>query len=141
MLKFQLISLTGPKFDDQVSEVLLPTLSGHIGVLTGHMPLVSVATRGVVAVRRQPKDRDEDMEYFAVSGGVIEVSNNHLSLLVDEADYEEDINLAEAQKAYDLAQKMKVEAKDQLSLNQAQSLLDRQAVRLQVANLRRKHHR
>lgn len=141
MLKFQLISLTGPKFDDQVHEVRLPTASGRIGVLTGHMPLVSVATRGIVAVRRQPKDRDDDMEFFAVSGGVIEVANNHLSLLVDEADYEEDINLAEAQKAYDLAQKMKVEAKDQVSLNQAQSLLDRQAVRLQVANLRRKRRR
>lgn len=58
MVRFQLVSLTGTKFDDDVYEVILPTLEGEIGVLQDHMPLVSVATAGAIMVRRQPRDAD-----------------------------------------------------------------------------------
>ncbi len=37
--------------------------------------------------------------------------------------------------------KMKAEAKDQVSLEHAQSMIDRQSVRLQVAGIRRRHQR
>lgn len=141
MIRLQLVSLDGLKFDDDVYEVILPTMDGQIGVMPGHMPLVSVASRGVIGVRRKATDRDDMMEYFAISGGAVEVSDNKLSVLVDEADASDEINEQEAQKAYELAQKMKAEAKDQVSLEKAQSLIDRQAVRLQVAGLKRRHHR
>jgi len=141
MIHLQLVTLDGIKFDDDVYEVLLPTLDGQIGVMPGHMPLVSVATHGVVSVRRKAGDRDDMMEHLAISGGAIEVSDNNLRLLVDEADHADEINEQEVQKAYELAKKMKAEAKDQVSLEHAQSLIDRQAVRLQVAGLRRRKHR
>jgi F-type H+-transporting ATPase subunit epsilon len=138
MIHFQLVTLTGVKFDGDVYEVILPTLDGQIGVLTDHMPLISAATTGVISVRRNPRDPDYAMEHFAAFGGVIEVANNMLRVLVDEADHGEDINEAEAQRALELAQKMKAEAKDQTSLEHAQALMDRSAVRLQVSQL---HHR
>jgi F-type H+-transporting ATPase subunit epsilon len=133
---FQLVSISGKKFDEDVYEVILPTLDGEIGVLQDHMPLVSVATAGMIVVRRNQKDPDHAREFFASSGGVIEVSNNTLRVLVDEADRADEINEAEVQKALERAQKMKAEAKDEVSLEHAQQLVDRQAVRLQVANLR-----
>jgi F-type H+-transporting ATPase subunit epsilon len=138
---FQLVSLSGKKFDEDVYEVILPTLDGEIGVLQDHMPLVSVAKTGAIIVRRNPKDSDAQREFFATNGGAIEVSDNTLRVLVDEADHADEINEAEVQKALDRAQKMKAEAKDQVSLEHAQQLVDRQAVRLQVAGLRRRHHR
>ncbi|MCW1907755.1 MAG: ATP synthase F1 subunit epsilon [Candidatus Saccharibacteria bacterium] len=141
MIRLQLVSLDGLKFDDDVYEVILPTMDGQIGVMPGHMPLVSVASRGVIGVRRKATDRDDMMEYFAISGGAVEVSDNKLSVLVDEADASDEINEQEAQKAYEMAQKMKAEAKDQVSLEKAQSLIDRSSVRLQVAGLKRRHHR
>ena len=52
MFRFQLVSITGSKFDEDVYEVVLPTLDGQIGVLAHHMPLVSVATTGVIMVRK-----------------------------------------------------------------------------------------
>lgn len=140
-IRLKLVTLSGTKFDDEVYEVLLPTMSGEIGVLPGHMPLISVATHGVIKVRRKPTDPDDFMELFATNGGVIEVADNVLSVLVDEADDSEEINEAEAKEAYELAQKMKAEAKDQVSLEQAQSLIDRHAVRLQVAELKRRRRR
>lgn len=139
MFHFQLVALSGQKFDEDVHEVILPTLDGEIGVLQHHMPLVSVATTGAIAVRRNPKDTDAQREYFATNGGVIEVSNNTLRVLVDEADHADEINEAEEQKALEAAHKMKAEAKDQISLEHAQAVVDRQGVRLQVAGLKRRH--
>lgn len=141
MFRFQLVSLTGKKFDDDVYEVTLPTLEGEIGVLQHHMPLVSVAKTGVIAVRRNPKDSDTARELFATNGGVIEVVDNTLRVLVDEADHADEVNEAEAQKALERAQKMKAEAKDEVSLEHAQALVDRHAVRLQVAGLKRRRQK
>ena len=141
MIRLKLETISGTKFDDDVYEVLLPTMDGIIGVLPRHMPLISVASYGVIIIRRQAGDRDDERDVFAVSGGVIEVNNDVLSVLVDEADHADEINEAEAQKALELAKKMKAEAKDQVSLEHAQSLIDRQAVRIQVAGLKRRHRR
>ncbi|HEX8182220.1 MAG TPA: ATP synthase F1 subunit epsilon [Candidatus Saccharimonadales bacterium] len=139
MFRFKLVSLSGIQFDDDVYEVLLPTMEGEIGVLAKHMPLVSVAKTGVIAVRREARDPDDAREYFATNGGVIEVEGGELRVLVDEADHAADINEAEAQAAYDRAQKMKSEATDEVSLERAQQLVDRHAVRLQVTSLKRRH--
>ena len=141
MIHFQLVSQSGTKFDDDVYEVVLPTLDGEIGVLQDHMPLVSVATNGAIMVRRNSRDTDRDREFFATNGGIIEVSDNSLRVLVDEADHADDINEAEAQAAHERALKMQSEAKDQVSLEHAQQLVDRSAIRLQVAGLKRRHQR
>jgi len=139
MIRLQLITLSGTKFDDDVYEVLVPTMDGQIGVLPGHMPLISVAKSGVISVRRNERDLDIAMENFAVSGGVVEVFDNTLRILVDEADHADDINQAEAQVAHERALKLKAEAKDEVSLERAQELVDRTATRLQVAGLKRRH--
>ena len=141
MFHFQLVSLSGKKFDEDVHEVILPTLDGEIGVLKDHMPLVSVATTGAIIIRRSQKDADAKREYFAVSGGVIDVSDNNLRVLVDEADHATELNEAQVQKALERAQKMKAEAKDQVSLEHAQTMVDRHSVRLHVAGLHRRHKR
>lgn len=141
MFHFQLVSITGTQFDDDVYEVTLPTMDGEIGVLSHHMPLVSVATTGAIAVRRNAKDADRQREFFATTGGVIEVSDNTLRVLVDEADHADNISEAEAEAAHARAVQMKAEAKDEVSLEHAQALVDRSAVRLQVAGLKRRHQR
>lgn len=138
MIHLQLITLSGTIFDDDVYEVLLPTMDGQIGVLQNHMPLISAATHGVISVRRKSTDRDEDMEVFATNGGVIDVVNNTLRVIVDEADHADEISVAEAEAALERAQQMKAEAKDEVSLEKAQALVDRSAVRLQVAGLKRR---
>jgi F-type H+-transporting ATPase subunit epsilon len=141
MFHFQLVSISGKKFDEDVHEVILPTMDGIIGVLQDHMPLVSVATDGIIMVRRKAGDQDHERDFFATNGGAIEVLNNMLRVLVDEADHADDINEAEAAKALERAERMKAEAKDQVSLEHAQALIDRQAVRLQVAGLKRRRNR
>lgn len=137
MIHFELVTLDGTKFSQEVYEVMLPTPQGYIAVLPNHMPLVSLAAPGVISIRHKEGEHDELMERFATNGGVIEVGDNRIRVLVDEADHEDDINEAEAQKAYERAQKLRAEATDQVSLDHAQAVVDRRAVRLKVAELKR----
>lgn len=141
MIHLQLVTLSGKLFDDDVYEVLLPTMDGQIGVLQDHMPLISAATNGVISVRHNERDRDDQMEFFATNGGVIEVSQNSLKVIVDEADHADNINQAEAEAAHERALQLKAEAQDEISLEHAQQLVDRAAVRLHVAGLKRRRHR
>ncbi len=143
MIHFELVTLTGTKFAHEVYEVRLPTPDGEIGVFPNHMPLITIATPGIIFVRPKASTPDDLLEIFATNGGVIEISDNKVRVLVDEADKADDINEKEAQEAHERAKKLKTEAKDQLSLDEAQKLMDRTAVRLKVAELkkrRRKHY-
>jgi F-type H+-transporting ATPase subunit epsilon len=141
MIRFKLITLTGVKFDEDVYEVLLPTLDGEIGVLTDHMPLTSVATIGVISVRKNAKDNDQKLEHFACGGGIIEVRNNVLKAIVSEADNASEINEKEARDAYELAQKMKHSAKDSVQIEEASNLVDILAIKIKVAEMRRQQNR
>ena len=141
MIRFELVTLDGTKYSEEVYEVRLPTPLGEIGVFAHHMPLVSIASPGVITVRKRQNDPETVLEYFATNGGVIEILDNHIRVLVDEADREDEINEQEALKAFERAQEMQKEAADQLSLDKAQNLIDRSNVRLKVADLKRRKRR
>lgn len=138
-MKLELITLAGVKVSDDVYEVLIPTPGGVIAILPGHERLVTLATNGVMSIRHKKTDSDDQMEHFATFGGVVEVSPTGLRILVDEADTADEIIEAEAQAAMDRALEFKASAKDQVELDKAKSAIDRSAVRLKVAGLRRRH--
>ena len=140
-MKLQLITLAGLKMDEDVYEVILPTSEGDIAVYPGHEPLVTMAVPGVLAVRRKRGDLDEARNFFAVNGGVAEIDTQKLRILVDDADSSDEIVEAEVQKALELAKKQKSEAKSQVELDKAQQMIDRSAVRLKVAGLRKSNRR
>lgn len=140
-MNFELVTLDGIKFQADVYSVILPTAAGEIAVLPGHEPLLSQLVPGVIAIRRNKGDADHHLEHYATFGGVVEISRAGVRVLVDEASNGDEINLAEAQKAHDEAVRLRKDAKTQVELDHAQALVDRQAVRLQVADLKRRHHR
>lgn len=140
-MKLELVTLMGVQLDNEVYEVMLPTSSGPIAVFPGHEALVSIAIPGVISVRHKKGDADSKLEFFAISGGVIEVTTKNVRVLVDEADRGEDIIEAESKAALERAIKLRDSAKDQIELEKAHQLVDRHMVRLKVADLRRRHHR
>ncbi len=141
MITFELVTLDGTKFGEQVAEVVLPTPDGLIAVFPDHMPLVSLAVPGVISVRRRSGDSDSKLEYFATNGGVIEITGDTVRVLVDEADREDEVNEQEAQEAFERAIVAQRSARDRVSLEHAQAMVDRQASRLRVAELRRRKQR
>ena len=140
-MKLEFVTLTGPKIQEDVYEVILPTPVGGVAVYPQHSPLVTAVVAGVVKVRRTKADSDDQVEIFAINGGVAEVSGRNVRLLVDEADHAADIVESEAREALERAKKLKAEAKGQVELDHAEALIDRHAVRLKVAELRRHRKR
>lgn len=140
-MKLELVTLAGVKLNEDVYEVTLPTSEGEIGVFPGHEPLVTMAVPGVIAVRKQKSDSDAQIEYFAISGGIIEVSQQRVRVLVDEAEHGSDIVESESTAALERAKKARDTATDQIELEKAHQLVDRHAVRLKVADLQRRHRR
>ncbi len=125
----------------KVHEVIVPTPDGQIAIFADHMPLVTVAVAGVIKIRVKPTDPDDFMELYATNGGLVDISANRVRVLVDEADSADEIVAAEAEAAHAAAQAALRQARDQVSLDAAQALLDRTAVRLQVAQLRKRRKR
>lgn len=139
-MQLQLITLLGVKIDQDVYELIIPTAAGEIGVFPGHEPLVSIAVPGAIAVRYKKGDADSKLEYFAISGGVVEISQTKVRVLVDEADHGDDIIESESKAALARAMELRDKAKDQVELDHALELVDRHTTRLRVAELRRRHH-
>ena len=140
-MNLELITLLGTKLNQEVYEVVIPTADGEIAVFPGHEPLVTIAVPGAITVRYKKTDPNDVLDYFAISGGVVEVSPVGVRILVDEADHGDDIIEAESKAALERAIEMRDKAGDQVELEKAHQLVDRHAVRLKVAELRRRHHR
>ena len=140
-MDFQLVTLFGVKLHQDVYELIVPTASGEISVFPGHEKLVTLAVPGVVAVREKKTDLDSQLEYFAISGGIVEITPKSVRVLVDEADHGDDIIEAESKAALDRAIALRDSTKDQVELDRAHELIDRQLVRLKVADLRRHRRR
>jgi F-type H+-transporting ATPase subunit epsilon len=140
-MNFELVTLDGVKFKATAYSAILPTASGQITVLPGHEPLLSELVPGVITIRRNKGDADHHLEHYATYGGVLEISKNGVRVLVDEATHGEEVNETEAKKAHEAAMTLRKDAKNQVELDKAQSLVDRHAVRLEVAELKRRHSR
>lgn len=140
-MRLRLVTLSGELMNDDVYEVIIPTIDGEISVFPSHEPLVTVASDGVVTVRYDKGHGDDRLEFFAISGGVVQINQEEVKILVDEADYGEDIIEAESQAALEKALKLRDEAKDQVELNKAHQLVDRHMVRLKVADLQRRRRK
>lgn len=140
-MKLELITLTGVALKTAAYQVNIPTADGEIGVFPDHEPLVTVAVPGVIAVRYRKDDLDDQVEFFAISGGVVKVDNEKVSILVDEAEHGEAIDEAETRAALERAREMRDQATDQVELDKAHQLIDRHLVRLKVADIRRRKNR
>ena len=138
-MNLKLVTFGGVKLDEMVYSGTIPTIDGEISVLPSHEPLVTVARDGVITVRRTKETQEE--EFFAISGGVVEIDQTGVRILVDEADHGDDIIEAETQAALERAIAARDNADDQIEREKAKQLIDRHLVRLKVADLQRHKRR
>lgn len=132
-MDFQLLTLSGTKFAGEAAQVNLRTVDGDMGILPHHEVLVAKVVAGPVVV----KPVKGEPQVFATYGGLLEVGHNKVRLLADEADHAEELVASEIETALKRAQEQVAKAKDKVELAAAQQLVDREAVRLGVARMRR----
>mgnify|MGYP003584339995 FL=1 len=140
-MKLQLVTMTGVKVDEPIYSATIPTVDGEISVFPSHESLVTLARNGVITVRFKKDNPDAKLEYFAISGGVVQIDQTQIRVLVDEADHGAEIIEAETRAALERAIRQRDEADDQIEREKAHQLIDRHMVRLKVAELQRRRRR
>ncbi|MCO5253810.1 MAG: ATP synthase F1 subunit epsilon [Bacteroidia bacterium] len=77
MLEIKIITPDTTLFEGNADSIILPGAKGSFQVLKGHAPVVSNLVKGNVEVGNGTKN-----ESFAVEGGIVEVLNNKVIVLV-----------------------------------------------------------
>jgi F-type H+-transporting ATPase subunit epsilon len=93
MFKLAIVSPERTLFEDSVESLIVPGGEGYLGVLSNHAPLISTLKVGEINFR----DKDKKEVTMATSGGFIEVSNNTATILVDTAEFVDEIDLSRAE--------------------------------------------
>ncbi|WP_218079813.1 ATP synthase F1 subunit epsilon [Anthocerotibacter panamensis] len=127
-LKLKIIAPDKVVWDSDVDEVILPSQSGSLGILTNHAPLLTGLNIGVLQVRMQ-----NQMLNIAIDKGFAEVENNIVTILVNQADRGDQIDLAKAQEARARAQKILETSQDKADLLTAQLNLQRANAQIRAA--------
>ncbi|MET0420073.1 MAG: ATP synthase F1 subunit epsilon [Acidimicrobiia bacterium] len=134
-LDVQVVSPERVLFEGVADMVVCRPADGDIAFLPGHVPYLGALDVGAVRVILNPEAAQSSGQgagevAFAVHGGFVEVSNDHVTVLSDLAEAKDQIDVARAQQA-------KASAEAALAANPedeaAQAALDRATTRVHVA--------
>ncbi|MFN6516755.1 MAG: ATP synthase F1 subunit epsilon [Nostoc sp. CreGUA01] len=131
-LTVRVISPDKTVWDAPAEEVVLPSTTGQLGILTGHAPLLTALDTGVMRVRAA---KNQNWQAIALLGGFAEVEENEVTILVNGAERGDKINLEEARAAYSQAEARlgQVTADDRQAQIQATQAFKRARARFQAA--------
>jgi F-type H+-transporting ATPase subunit epsilon len=93
-------------YTNEVRMVVAPTIDGEIGIMPLHAPLVSALKPGEIRVMLG----DDKVEWFAISGGYIQVHEDKVIVLADQAAAGSQLDAEYARKALDEARQRLREA-------------------------------
>lgn len=129
----QILTPDGTLFEGEARGVQIPGVSGSFEIRADHAPIIS--TLGVGHIRIEGEQGKP--LYMAITGGLVEMSDNRMTLLAEVAERVEDIDMERAMRARKRAmdQLFKPETEDRLS---AESALRRAENRLNVIEMQKK---
>jgi F-type H+-transporting ATPase subunit epsilon len=115
--------------DEQVTEVQVPGKNGYMGILAGHAPLLSELGSGVMTF----EGGGSGPHVVAVSGGFIEVFENHVHVLADHAEFPDEIQVDAARRELDEANEALKKADSEEASNRALEAISRAQARIDAA--------
>nr|WGH12826.1 ATP synthase CF1 subunit epsilon [Echinothamnion sp.] len=127
-LKIRVIAPDKIVWDAEAEEIILPSSTGQLGILTGHIPLLTALDIGVMRVRT-----NKDWKPIILLGGFAEVKNNNITILVNGAEEVAKINLEKAKNDLEEATNSIEEAKSNKEKIEATQVLRKAKARLQAA--------
>ncbi len=114
---------------ETVDGVQIPGLNGELGILPGHVPLISQLQTGVLTYMQGGATHK-----LHVSGGFVEVNADRVSVLAEVAEHPEEIDAARARLAREHAEKsLSAWSGTEEDFEVARARLERSMVRLQLA--------
>ena len=114
-------------WNDQAEEIVLPTNTGQMGVLSNHAPLITALDIGVTLIHSKT-----EWIPVALMGGFALVKDNQITILVNEADSATEIKSDEAESAFEAAKLKLEQAVDEKQRVEATFQFKRARARYQV---------
>jgi F-type H+-transporting ATPase subunit epsilon len=133
-LTLEIVTPDARVYADTIDSVVIPTAEGEVGILPGHIPLLSQVEHGELRVTK-----GAETVFLAVSGGFVEVESDHVHVLAEHAITEEKVDEKAVEAALLRAQKELDEAKhlDPQQYEHLQSLVRYSGLQLAVKRRRR----
>jgi F-type H+-transporting ATPase subunit epsilon len=130
-----IVSAEGEIFSGAASMVFAPGTDGELGIAPRHAPLITRLKPGKVVVTL-PGGEQLD---FAVSGGILEVQPQVVTVLADTAIRAQDIDEAAVRKAKEEAERVLAQKDPKMSAEEAEQQLAMSLVQLQALERLRKN--
>jgi len=77
-LNLKIMTPQGAFFEGEVESLSVPGINGYFGVLPNHAPMISAVGTGVLKI-----EKDGDLQYYVVSGGLAEITREETTVLAD----------------------------------------------------------
>jgi F-type H+-transporting ATPase subunit epsilon len=119
----------------QADSVVVPAADGELGILSHHAPLVAQLQPGAIRLRT-----GNDTQLFAVSGGFVEVQNNHVVVMAETAEMAHEIDVERARQAAERAKAALRSPTADVDLAQAEASLRRALARLHAVEMIRRRN-
>ena len=94
MIRLEIVTPEAKTFSDDVDIVTMPGIEGEMGILVGHMPLLTQIRPGELRVTKGKEEFS-----LAVGEGFVEVTGDKISVLTDLAIRAEEIDETKAEEA------------------------------------------
>ncbi|MCC6643195.1 ATP synthase F1 subunit epsilon [Candidatus Peregrinibacteria bacterium] len=131
MFDLSVITAENAIFQGKAIALSVPTVTGEVGILTGHRAMIAKLDIGGLRVTNVDK---EEMTIF-VAGGYLEVNNNKVTVLADTAENIEQIALEQAMEARKKAEEMLAQSTDSVSAEKLKQELRIMLMRERLANI------
>ena len=86
-LNLEIVAPESRVYADTIDTVVIPTVEGEVGILPGHIPLLTQVADGELRVTKDGK-----VHFLAVGGGFAEVEGDRVHVLAERAITEEKID-------------------------------------------------
>lgn len=130
-LKLEIVTPDAVVYSEQVEMVTLPGVEGQMGVLPQHVRLITQMVPGELTVQKNGQDK-----FLAVGEGMVEVTNDHVSIVTNMAVTVESIDEAVAEEA---RQRAAARLKEKLSAEEVASVNAALARSLAQLHVKRRH--
>jgi F-type H+-transporting ATPase subunit epsilon len=126
-IKLEVVSPIRLLLSVDVDYVTLPGSEGYLGVLPGHLPLLTMLGTGIVSYTQGAHKHP-----LSVSGGFVEVLPDRVILMADTVELPEEIDVKRAREARERAEK-RLASRESIDIDRAMGALLRATTRLHLA--------
>jgi len=116
------------KYNEKADMVIMRCISGDMGVLPHHEPTSAILDYGVLRILTGEEERR-----MAVFGGIAQIQDNTVTILANDAQWPDDIDVAFVEAERDRMARRIQESVDDLDIQRDQILMRRTLVQIEVS--------